>query len=279
MLRPNKEEMKFLGLTNPLKSMSQKRLCEITGITKEEAKLIKRVIKTYPTILDSDGEGFCIESRTLWKELGKPQAEYQKWIKRKVIDIGFIENTDFEQIDSLVDMHNNSKRKLVDYLLTIDCAKQVAMMQKGQVGMDIRTYFIKMEKMIKYIIRYELTRNEEKYTYKLMCRDIDLYCQRNYNTRAKGEYMEIADGMNEILFGYNAKTIRNLIGNDTKITRDFLTEEENKYLLECQKIMRVYLLDDDDDMNIDTMLMKLKKVVDMQNGNYVKELFYNNHKK
>ena len=43
----------------------------------------------------------------LWEQLGKPHSEFRKWKKRKIIDKGFIENTDFLRTDKIVRLQKN----------------------------------------------------------------------------------------------------------------------------------------------------------------------------
>lgn len=37
----------------------------------------------------------------------------------------------------------------IDYALTIDCAKQIAMLQRNKQGQQVRAYFIKCEELLK----------------------------------------------------------------------------------------------------------------------------------
>ena len=77
--------------------------------TEDEAKLIMEAQRTFPEllVLDNDEEGYVVDGFNLWEQLGKPHSEFRKWKKRKIIDKGFIENTDFLRTDKIVRLQKN----------------------------------------------------------------------------------------------------------------------------------------------------------------------------
>jgi len=79
-------------------------------------------------------------------EIGTP---FKKWIDR-MIDYGFQENIDFTTMDIFVQRENsNLGNKMKDYILTLDMAKHIAMVQRSEIGMKVRNYFIECEKQLK----------------------------------------------------------------------------------------------------------------------------------
>ncbi|WP_079709957.1 antA/AntB antirepressor family protein [Paraliobacillus ryukyuensis] len=70
--------------------------------------------------------------------------DFSTWIKDRIQKYGFIENEDF-----ILTITKTGERKNViryEYLLTLDTAKEIAMVQNNEQGRAIRKYFIEVEK-------------------------------------------------------------------------------------------------------------------------------------
>ena len=75
------------------------------------------------------------------------KTRFNDWIKR-IIDYGFIENVDYTMLTQKR-VTNNSKNPYTletNCIMTLDMAKHVAMIQRSEIGMKIRNYFIECEK-------------------------------------------------------------------------------------------------------------------------------------
>lgn len=77
-------------------------------------------------------------------EIGTP---FKKWIDR-MCDYGFVENTDFVTVDKNVYGQNGQlmPQKEVEYILTLEMAKQLCMLARNEKGMEFRRYFVEVEK-------------------------------------------------------------------------------------------------------------------------------------
>lgn len=78
-------------------------------------------------------------------EVGKMFA---RWIKDKMSEYEFVENQDY------IIIANSGKksgrgRPAVDYHLTLDTAKELAMVERNEKGRQIRRYFIECEKRLR----------------------------------------------------------------------------------------------------------------------------------
>jgi len=71
------------------------------------------------------------------------KERFANWIARQ-FQYGFIENVDFVGCKEFNALAN---QELNDYALTIDCAKEISMLQKSDKGKEARQYFIEMEKI------------------------------------------------------------------------------------------------------------------------------------
>lgn len=220
--------------------------------TEEEWLLIDKYQKTFPQLLLDDVEGFIIDARTLWKELGEPQGEFNKWVKRKIIEM-YREDKDFE-LSTNLSKTSKGGRPEENYILTLETAKSLALgvgttknsseeiREKGRL---IRDYFILIEKILKKYEVWSEVRKIEKDGWNEMKIATAEWCQRKeFDFLNDYFYIREANMLNEALTGKKAVEIRafkNVLDNQT---RDNLDKEINRALSELQQI-NMGLLDSD----------------------------------
>ncbi|MGG2933861.1 antA/AntB antirepressor family protein [Bacillus pacificus] len=92
-----------------------------------------------PVYQNENGEKF-VNARELHEQMlvGKVFAA---WIQERIEKYGFIEKEDFFPVSE-----KTNGRPKVEYWLTLDTAKEVAMVQNNEAGRAIRKYFIEVEK-------------------------------------------------------------------------------------------------------------------------------------
>ncbi|HDX9602121.1 TPA: antA/AntB antirepressor family protein [Bacillus cereus] len=92
-----------------------------------------------PVYQNENGEKF-VNARELHEQMlvGKVFAA---WIQDRIEKYGFIEREDFFPVSE-----KTNGRPKVEYWLTLDTAKEVAMVQNNEAGRAIRKYFIEVEK-------------------------------------------------------------------------------------------------------------------------------------
>lgn len=74
-------------------------------------------------------------------------TEYAKWMTR-MIEYGFIDGVDFNSVKNdevRQEGNRNVKREVTDHILTLNMAKEIAMLQRTPEGQEIRRYLIKVE--------------------------------------------------------------------------------------------------------------------------------------
>ena len=92
-------------------------------------------------------------------EVGK---DFSTWIKNRLDTLGSVEDQDYivlsgesllSQIGKQTDEGNKSRggHNRLEYFITLDTAKHLAMMEKNDKGKEIRDYFIKCEKQLKQV--------------------------------------------------------------------------------------------------------------------------------
>ena len=74
-------------------------------------------------------------------EVGK---KFTDWIKNRINKYGFEENEDYTIINNEVQSQNRERTYLEqDYIITIDMAKELCMVENNEQGRKYRKYFMK----------------------------------------------------------------------------------------------------------------------------------------
>lgn len=99
-------------------------------------------------------------ARELHKFLGV-QTRFNDWIKNRIKEYGFVKNQDYVLVtENLVTKNENfatknlvakngrggNRKPITQYHITLDMAKELAMVEKNAKGREIRRYFIDCEK-------------------------------------------------------------------------------------------------------------------------------------
>jgi phage anti-repressor protein len=82
------------------------------------------------------------------------QTKFTTWIQRRIDEYGFVDNQDYSIISQIWETNNpkNPKTEGVDYVLTLDMAKELAMVEKNERGKQARRYFIECEKTLRFAV-------------------------------------------------------------------------------------------------------------------------------
>jgi phage anti-repressor protein len=92
-----------------------------------------------------------VDARELYRflEVGN---DFSTWIKGRIADFGFIQGVDFSPLLKKQERENQGLSRFVpgqnktDYILTLDMAKELAMLERSPKGTEARRYFIRIEK-------------------------------------------------------------------------------------------------------------------------------------
>lgn len=109
-----------------------------------ELKLIeKELVPVYET---NTGEK-VVNGRELWTVL-KSKRQFVDWIKERFNDVEAIKNIDFTTFSQ----KNEKGRPAIEYIIKLDIAKEIAMLERNEIGKQVRKYFIEIEKKYKKVI-------------------------------------------------------------------------------------------------------------------------------
>lgn len=103
----------------------------------------KPEISTMFNIQEKNGE-IAISGRELHKAL-EVKTPYKKWFER-MSEYGFEENIDYSTVGQNCPIANGGFQFVTDHALTLDTAKEIAMIQRSEPGKRARQYFIQIEK-------------------------------------------------------------------------------------------------------------------------------------
>ena len=76
------------------------------------------------------------------------KQDFSNWINNRIKQYGFAENTDYLLNKIIVQVPSGKKYKN-EYFLTLDMAKELAMVENNEKGKQARKYFIECEKKLK----------------------------------------------------------------------------------------------------------------------------------
>ena len=131
------------------------------------------LIKTTGITLNGDSIT-AVNARDLWKFLESKQ-DFSTWIKRRIEKYDFIEGQDY-LLHKFVEQLPSGAKHCIEYLISLDMAKELAMVENNERGRQARQYFIEVEKRFRHagnlveVIRAALTpiiRENEQYRARL----------------------------------------------------------------------------------------------------------------
>ncbi len=91
----------------------------------------------------TDSERITVSARDLYEFL-EATERFNSWFDR-MKQYGLTEGEDFTSVKSFTVVNNGAHKEIDDYQLTIDTAKQIAMLQRNEKGTQARKYFIQVE--------------------------------------------------------------------------------------------------------------------------------------
>lgn len=90
----------------------------------------------------------AVNARDLWNALESKQ-EFSHWIKNRIDKLGLIESRDYGVFDKIIkNTEGGVGRPVTEYVVTMDIAKHLAMIEMTDKGREVREYFIECEKQL-----------------------------------------------------------------------------------------------------------------------------------
>ena len=136
------------------------------------------------------------------------KSRFNDWIKNRIEKYDFEENQDFVTITKKLVTAQGNESNYLDYILKIDMAKELSMVENNDKGSQARKYFIQCENKLKQVTKKQLPENylealkqlvisEEKRIEAEKTNAILMHVNKNYTST------EIRD-LRELYLKYNA---------------------------------------------------------------------------
>lgn len=110
-------------------------------------------------IIDNNGKQ-AVSARELHEFLESKQ-DFSTWIKRKIAKYGFEENVDFSTFHNFVEREGTQlKSKSIEYAISLNMAKELAMIENNEKGRQVRKYFIKCEENLIEAVKQNMVPKE-----------------------------------------------------------------------------------------------------------------------
>lgn len=242
----------------------EKELKEKLLLSDDKVELVLKYQRTFPELLQDGIEGFVIDGETLCNELcvkdnfntwllGETRLDSKGNIKSqgKLIKNRCIESVDYEiqktcfgESQTKKKYGGNNKNRI---LLTLNCAKKIAMRQNNDMGDLVCDYFIIMEETLRNYEKWANVRCVEKDGWNIMKEEIEQWCKRKgFDSSKRVFYTSEANLINRALLGFDATEINFYLNNNDKITRDHLDSQINNAIEEIQSFNTNLLINDFD---------------------------------
>jgi phage anti-repressor protein len=153
----------FTNVNDVVKNATSEQFPDVPDVSFDTNQITNELIK-----IDFDKQ--TVSARALYNFLDITER-FSKWFKR-MISYGLVENVDFTAVSFVIchkqpekitsappvpngtggvplftSVNNGVYQDIGDYLLTIDAAKHIAMVQRNEKGKQARNYFINIEKL------------------------------------------------------------------------------------------------------------------------------------
>ena len=153
------------------KVFTEEELKEKLGMREEDIKVVLEYQDKFPELLQNK-EGFCIDGEKLCGQL-EVKSNFNDWLLRKskgkegkLIKYRCIENTDFKCISEKSETQRKDGQKGISVknkiMLTLECAKMIAMRQNNNQGDLVCKYFIIIEKTLRNYEEWDKVRNPQR---------------------------------------------------------------------------------------------------------------------
>lgn len=112
-----------------------------------------------------------VNARDLHKVLESKQ-DFSTWIKKRLDEVDALENVDYMKLHKKMEL-SKTGQIAIEYALSIDISKEIAMLERNEIGKKVRRYFIEVEKAYKQTFVVPQTLSEALYLAAVQAKQIE----------------------------------------------------------------------------------------------------------
>nr|DAQ87066.1 MAG TPA: hypothetical protein [Caudoviricetes sp.] len=79
-------------------------------------------------------------------EVLQSKQDFSTWVKKRLMECDAEEKSDFDRLHKKMEANNAT---MIEYIIKLDTAKEMAMLERNEKGKQVRRYFIQVEKKFK----------------------------------------------------------------------------------------------------------------------------------
>lgn len=199
----------------------------------EEMKVLEKSIVPIYEKNCIDGSNFheqVVDARDIWAFV-ESKSQFTDWIKYRIEQYGFKENDDYIIFSEISEKRG---RPAIRYIVTINMAKELGMVETNEKGRMIRHYFIEAEKRYREL---KIIRARSKAERRLFTDILKEVLPESPNK--KWAYKQFTDLVYKHVTGYNAKQLREIYDKPKDFNvRELLTPQQLREVIKYESIIQ-----------------------------------------
>lgn len=128
----------------------------------------------FSSLIPMSANGKEVNARDLHAFLGS-KRDFSTWIKDRIKSYDFIEGVDFQSFTEIVEREVGATTR-IEYVLSVDMAKELSMLEGNDRGKQARQYFIACENMARTLLEQK-TREQQKQIESITANNMELHNQ------------------------------------------------------------------------------------------------------
>lgn len=126
----------------------------------------------FSSLIPMSANGKEVNARDLHAFLGS-KRDFSTWIKDRIKSYDFIEGVDFQSFTEIVEREVGATTR-IEYVLSVDMAKELSMLEGNDRGKQARQYFIACENMARTLLEQK-AREQQKQIESITANNMELH--------------------------------------------------------------------------------------------------------